>query len=138
MDAPRRTVIFAPAEPVDRETLARGKGLQHRPAVDDLIEELRDRPCELVSVAGGWQHRTRIRFAERSAPRRRLGGGAAALSEFEAMVFDGGVIFPARHTAQTCCAERDRHLTNRRRRGGRGSVLNRVNCALVAWRLVAL
>ncbi|ACM39371.1 conserved hypothetical protein (plasmid) [Allorhizobium ampelinum S4] len=40
-----------------------------------------------MSVAGGWQHRTRPRFAETvrasSAPTR---GGAAALSEFEAMV----------------------------------------------------
>ncbi|MBB3525943.1 chromosome segregation and condensation protein ScpB [Rhizobium sp. BK456] len=40
-----------------------------------------------MSVAGGWQHRTRMRFAETirasSAPTR---GGAAALSEFEAMV----------------------------------------------------
>jgi segregation and condensation protein B len=48
---------------------------------------LRERPYELVSVAGGWQHRTRLRFAEKirasSVPTR---GGAAALSEFEAMV----------------------------------------------------
>jgi len=55
--------------------------------IDDLREELRDRPYELVSVAGGWQHRTRPRFAETirasSAPTR---GGAAALSEFEAIV----------------------------------------------------
>ncbi|WP_376775585.1 MULTISPECIES: SMC-Scp complex subunit ScpB [Rhizobium] len=81
-------VIFAAAEPVDRETLARVVGKDAAsPAVDDLIEVLRDRPYELVSVAGGWQHRTRKRFAETirasSAPTR---GGAAALSEFEAMV----------------------------------------------------
>ncbi|WP_374638595.1 SMC-Scp complex subunit ScpB [Agrobacterium salinitolerans] len=82
-------VIFASAEPVSRETLARvvGKDCSIDLLVDDLIEELRDRPYELVSVAGGWQHRTRTRFAETirasSAPTR---GGAAALSEFEAMV----------------------------------------------------
>ena len=82
-------VIFASAEPVTRETLARvvGKDCSIDLLIDDLKEELRDRPYELVSVAGGWQHRTRARFAETirasSAPTR---GGAAALSEFEAMV----------------------------------------------------
>lgn len=82
-------VIFASAEPVDRETLARvvGKECSIDLLIDDLTEELRDRPYELVTVAGGWQHRTRPRFAETirasSAPTR---GGAAALSEFEAMV----------------------------------------------------
>ncbi|MDF0695901.1 SMC-Scp complex subunit ScpB [Rhizobium sp. MC63] len=82
-------VIFASAEPVGRETLARvvGKDCSIDLLIDDLVEELRDRPYELVSVAGGWQHRTRPRFAETiralSTPTR---GGAAALSEFEAMV----------------------------------------------------
>ena len=82
-------VIFASAEPVSRETLARvvGKDCSIDLLIDDLVEELRDRPYELVSVAGGWQHRTRSRFADTirasSAPTR---GGAAALSEFEAMV----------------------------------------------------
>jgi segregation and condensation protein B len=82
-------VIFASAEPVTRETLAQvvGKDCSIDLLIDDLREELRDRPYELVSVAGGWQHRTRVRFAETirasTAPTR---GGAAALSEFEAMV----------------------------------------------------
>lgn len=82
-------VIFASAEPVTRETLARvvGRDCSIDLLIDDLQEELRDRPYELVSVAGGWQHRTRVRFADTirasTAPTR---GGAAALSEFEAMV----------------------------------------------------
>uniref|UniRef100_UPI003F24332E SMC-Scp complex subunit ScpB n=1 Tax=Rhizobium sp. F40D2 TaxID=3453141 RepID=UPI003F24332E len=82
-------VIFASAEPVSRETLARvvGKDCSIDLLIDDLREELRSRPYELVSVAGGWQYRTRVRFSETirvsSAPTR---GGAAALSEFEAMV----------------------------------------------------
>lgn len=47
---------------------------------------LRDRPYELVSV-GGWEHRTRPRFAETiRAPSAPTRGGAGALSEFEAMV----------------------------------------------------
>lgn len=82
-------VIFASAEPVSRETLARvvGNDCSIDLLIDDLVEELRDRPYELVAVSGGWQHRTRPRFADTirasSAPTR---GGAAALSEFEAMV----------------------------------------------------
>ncbi|MDH0912210.1 SMC-Scp complex subunit ScpB [Rhizobium pusense] len=82
-------VIFASAEPVSRETLARvvGKDCSIDLLIDDLIEELRDRPYELVSVAGGWQHRTRSRYAAAirasDAPTR---GAATPLSEFEAMV----------------------------------------------------
>jgi chromosome segregation and condensation protein ScpB len=52
------------------------------------------RPYELVSIAGGWQHRTRPRFAEAirasSAPTR---GGAAALSEFEATLLTAVAYF---------------------------------------------
>jgi segregation and condensation protein B len=82
-------VIFASAEPVSREILARvvGRDCSIDLLIDDLCEELRDRPYELVSVACGWQHRTRSRFASAirasTAPTR---GGAAAISEFEAMV----------------------------------------------------
>ncbi|MBY2918470.1 SMC-Scp complex subunit ScpB [Rhizobium leguminosarum] len=82
-------VIFASAEPVSRETLARvvGKDCSIDLLIDDLREELISRPYELVSVAGGWQHRTRPRFAETiRASSTPTGGGAAALSEFEAMV----------------------------------------------------
>ena len=82
-------VIFASAEPVGREKLARvvGKDCSIDLLIDDLVEELRDRPYELVSVAGGWQHRTRTRFAGAiRASTAQTRGGAAALSEFEAMV----------------------------------------------------
>jgi chromosome segregation and condensation protein ScpB len=55
--------------------------------MDDLREELSSRPYELVSVAGGWQHRSRPCFGETIraslAPTR---GRDAALSGFEAMV----------------------------------------------------
>lgn len=82
-------VIFASAEPVTREMLARvvGRNCSIDLLIDDLREELRDRPYELVSIAGGWQHRTRSRFADAirasSAPTR---SAAAVLSDFEAMV----------------------------------------------------
>ncbi|MGO6746627.1 SMC-Scp complex subunit ScpB [Rhizobium ruizarguesonis] len=59
-------VIFASAEPVTRETLAGlvGRDCRIDLLIDDIRDELRDRPYELVSVAGGWQHRTRHRFAD--------------------------------------------------------------------------
>lgn len=82
-------VIFASVEPATRETLARvvGKDCSIDLLIDDLREELRDRPYELVSVAGGWQHRTRVRFSETIRASSALTrGGTAALSEFEAMV----------------------------------------------------
>jgi len=82
-------VIFAAAEPVSRETLARvvGKDCSIDLLIDDLQEELRDRPYEIVFVAGGWQHRTRSRFAVSiRASQASTGGGAPALSDFEAMV----------------------------------------------------
>jgi segregation and condensation protein B len=82
-------VIFASAEPVSREVLAGvvGKDCSIDLLIDDLREDLRSRPYELVSVAGGWQHRTRSSYAETIrasvAPTR---SATAALSEFEAMV----------------------------------------------------
>tara|TARA_R110002126_G_scaffold85058_1_gene206260 strand:- start:9002 stop:9712 length:711 start_codon:yes stop_codon:yes gene_type:complete len=82
-------VIFASTEPVGREVLARvvGKDCSIDLLIDDLVEELRSRPYELIKVAGGWQHRSRTAYADAirasQAPTR---GGAAALSEFEAMV----------------------------------------------------
>ncbi len=55
--------------------------------IDDLQEELRDRPYEIVFVAGGWQHRTRSRFAVSiRASQAPTGGPASVLSEFDAMV----------------------------------------------------
>ncbi len=82
-------VIFAAAEPVGRETLARvvGKDCSIDLLIDDLQEELRDRPYEIVFVAGGWQHRTRSRFAVPiRASQASARSAAPALSDFEAMV----------------------------------------------------
>ncbi|WLR95476.1 SMC-Scp complex subunit ScpB [Shinella zoogloeoides] len=82
-------VIFAAAEPVGRETLARvlGKDCSIDLLIDDLRAELRDRPYEVVVVAGGWQYRTRSRFAVSiRASQASTRGGAPALSDFEAMV----------------------------------------------------
>ena len=59
-------VIFAASEPVGRETLARivGKHCSIDLLIDDIREELRGRPYDLVSVAGGWKHLTRPAYAD--------------------------------------------------------------------------
>ena len=82
-------VIFASAEPVTRETLARvvGKDCSIDLLIDDLHDELRSRPYELVSVAGGWQHRSRSTYAAAiRASQTPTRGAAPVLSEFESMV----------------------------------------------------
>lgn len=67
--------IFAASEPVNRETLARivGKSCSIDLLIDDIREELRGRPYDLVSVAGGWKHLTRPAYAD--AIRAAVGGG---------------------------------------------------------------
>ncbi len=58
--------IFAASEPVGRETLARivGKSCSIDVLIDDVREELRGRPYDLVAVAGGWKHLTRPAYAD--------------------------------------------------------------------------
>lgn len=84
-------VIFAAAEPVSREILARvvGRGCSVDLIVDDLREELRSRPYDIVAVAGGWQHRSRSAYAaaiRASQAPTRSSPVATALSEHEAAV----------------------------------------------------
>jgi segregation and condensation protein B len=82
-------VIFAAAEPVGREILARvvGKDCSIDLLIDDLRAELRDRPYEIVFVAGGWQHRSRSAYASAiRASQASKRSAAPALSDFEAMV----------------------------------------------------
>src|SRR5271166_7032277 len=66
--------IFASAEPVSRENLARVVGIacNLELVIDDIREELRGRPYEVVSVAGGWMFRTKLGFGD--AIRTALGG----------------------------------------------------------------
>ncbi len=58
--------IFAASEPVTREILARivGKSCSIDLLIDDIREELRGRPYDLVAVAGGWKHLTRPAYAD--------------------------------------------------------------------------
>ncbi|PBB52008.1 MULTISPECIES: SMC-Scp complex subunit ScpB [Mesorhizobium] len=58
--------IFAASEPVGRETLTRivGKSCSIDLLIDDIREELRGRPYDLVAVAGGFRHLTRPAYAD--------------------------------------------------------------------------
>jgi segregation and condensation protein B len=80
--------IFAASEPVGRETLARivGKSCSIDLLIDDIREELRGRPYDLVAVAGGWKHLTRPAYAD--AIRAAVGGRGKAvdLSQSEVLV----------------------------------------------------
>jgi segregation and condensation protein B len=59
-------IIFAAQEPVTRSALARvvGAGCNLDLLIDDIREELRGRPYDLVAVAGGWKHLTRPAYAD--------------------------------------------------------------------------
>ena len=80
-------VLFAAPEPVTRESLARvvGETIAIEALIDDIREELRARPYEIVFVAGGWRFQSRAKFA----PFIRAAAGAPAsapLSETQARV----------------------------------------------------
>jgi segregation and condensation protein B len=82
-------VIFASAEPVAREISARvvGKDCSIDLLIDDLREELRSRPYDIVAVAGGWQHRSRSAYASAiRASQVPTRSSSASLSEHEAAV----------------------------------------------------
>ena len=82
--------IFAASEPVGRETLAKivGKTCSIDLLIDDIREELRGRPYDLVAVAGGWKHLTRPAYADaiRSAFGTAVGGSGRDLAQSEVLV----------------------------------------------------
>jgi len=81
-------VIFAAPEPVSREILARvvGPDCNLDLIIDDIRAELRGRPYELVSVAGGWQHRTKKGFAGAIRAASGLSDQMRPLSQSEALI----------------------------------------------------
>lgn len=80
--------IFAASEPVTRSALARvvGAGCNIDLLIDDIREELRGRPYDLVTVAGGFRHLTRPAYAD--AIRAAVGGSEKAvdLTQSEVLV----------------------------------------------------
>lgn len=81
-------VIFAAPVPVGRETLARviGTSCNLDLLIEDIREELRARPYELVAVAGGWQHRTRPSLADAIHASGAAPPATAQLSQHEGLV----------------------------------------------------
>lgn len=82
-------VIFASPKPVGRETLVRvvGRDCSIDLLIADIRDELRGRPYELVSVAGGWQHRTKKSYAAAIRTATGLGGAdSKTLSQAENLV----------------------------------------------------
>ncbi|AZG78798.1 SMC-Scp complex subunit ScpB [Methylocystis rosea] len=69
--------IFASPAPVTREALAKlvGRACNFDDLICDIRDELRARPYELVHVAGGYQLRTKARYADAI---RALNNGARA------------------------------------------------------------
>ena len=91
-------VIFASAEPVLRENLARvvGRGCNLDLIIDDIRDELSGRPYELVSVAGGWSFRTKLGFGD--AIRAAIGGPQKhRIVAIERACPDGDRVFSADH-----------------------------------------
>lgn len=80
--------IFAAGEPISREVLTRivGKTCSIDLLIDDIREELRGRPYDLVAVAGGWKHLTRPAYAD--AIRMAVGSSERAvdLTQSEVLV----------------------------------------------------
>ncbi len=81
-------VIFAASEPVTRETLSRvvGRDCSIDLLIDDIREELRGRPYDLVAVAGGFRHLTRPAYADAIRTAVGTSGRAADLSQSEILV----------------------------------------------------
>ncbi len=81
-------VIFAAGEPVTREILARvvGKSCNIDLIIDDIRDELRGRPYELVSIACGWQYRTRKNYADAIRAATGLADAVRPLSQSEGLV----------------------------------------------------
>ena len=63
-----------------------GKNCNIDQIIDDIREELRSRPYELVSVAGGWRHRTRKAFGDVIRAATGEGDISRPLSQSETLV----------------------------------------------------
>jgi len=83
-------LILAAEKPVSREHLSRvvGEACPLEPVIDDIRDELRGQPYELISVAGGCSFRTKSGFGD--AIRAALGAKrTVALSQADALVLIG-------------------------------------------------
>ena len=81
-------VLFASASPVSRADLQKivGASASIDLLINDIREELKPRPYELIDVAGGWMFRTKVRFASAIKAAADLGHRSADLNETEMAV----------------------------------------------------
>ncbi len=81
-------VIFASAQPVSRDQLVKvvGRNCALELLIDDIRNELQDRPYDIAAVAGGWQIRTRARYGAAIKAAQGRADGAKPLSRGEALV----------------------------------------------------
>lgn len=81
-------VIFAASAPVTRDILALvvGRDCSLDLLIDDIRNELQDRPYEIASVAGGWQLRSRARYGAAIRLAHGRADGTKPLSRGEALV----------------------------------------------------
>jgi segregation and condensation protein B len=88
-------VIFAASQPVTRETLAAviGSDCNLDQLIDDIRDELRSRPYELVDVAGGFQHRTRRVYGEVIRASGTVAAKGVDLTELEKLVLTAVAYF---------------------------------------------
>jgi segregation and condensation protein B len=88
-------VIFAASQSVSRETLAAliGSDCNLDLLIDDIRDELRSRPYELVDVAGGFQHRTRRVYGEVIRASGAVAAKGVDLTELEKLVLTAVAYF---------------------------------------------
>jgi segregation and condensation protein B len=81
-------VIFASGKPVGREMLARviGASANLDQIIDDIQEELKGRPYELIQVADGWMHRTKPQYTDAIKIAADIGDKQLDLNEMEMAV----------------------------------------------------
>lgn len=81
-------VLFASAEPVGRDVLARvvGRDCALDLLIEDICAELAGRPYEIARIANGWQFRTRPQHAVAIRAARGAGDAIRDLTPNEALV----------------------------------------------------
>jgi segregation and condensation protein B len=81
-------VLFASANPVARDQLARavGQGASVDLLIEDLAVDLEGRPYEVAQVGAGWMLRTRPAYAPAIRAAADVGAQALNLSEFDLAV----------------------------------------------------
>ncbi len=81
-------VIFASASPVEREAFQRvvGRSANIDLLIEDIQADLKGKPYEIVSVAGGWQFRSRSQYATAIRAAADLGDQKHDFSEEEMAV----------------------------------------------------